>query len=569
MPSEALLLPGFERQESRLQLVEPEVVTPQRAAPRPYQAVAITAILRALSEKRSALVVMATGLGKSWIIAEVARLARRPVLVVADGDILVDNLVEKIQHFTGEKVDLEQQDWRASHAKIVVASLRSITDDDRLARLATYGFGLVIIDEAHRALAPGYAKVIQALPGAKILGLTATPRRHDKKALGHVFETCAYQYDLVQAIDDGWLCSFEFLNPKIKEIDFSNVKNDNGDLSPAAVQAIIGGERELHGIVESTINVVGDRPTIMFAPSIQIARRMTEIFNRYRTGSAHVVDSNDMMSRDERRKILKGFRDREYQFFVNVNVATEGFDAPCTAAIGMTAPTLSELRYKQQMGRGARGGRNCPEPGKTNCLILDYAGNVGRHGIVTPAYVLAGRFGVEVQEIAARIQREAPEKKTEQIIAEAREEREARLDAEMKQRRFIVARVNFEVESIDPFKIIKVALPSEYMADTSGPPSAKQIERLEKWKMLRDLGDRKLTSKAVNALIRKEAERRKAGKAHWWVVRWGLRYGYDLHLVTMTRALMLYKAVKENGGRQVGRELAHQILLGRETGEDG
>lgn len=558
-------LPGFEEAKRSDEKQPPRPVEVRLPTLRPYQSDCVSAVLAQLKDRRSTLAVLFTGAGKSVIFTYLALRAKKPVLILVDGDILVDNAVAKLEEYS-DSVEVEQGDQRAYQAKIVVASLDSVIKEDRLRRMAEYGFGLVIIDEAHRALADGYGKVVAAMPDAKICGFTATPKRGDRRSLAEMFETVAYQYDLYQAIKDGWASPMIFRNAKVKTVDFSAVDVRMGDLDKTAAAAIMGSEESLHGIVGSTIESVGARPTIMFANSIQNARRMTELFNRYKgKDDAFCVDSGDMRTRNEKRAILAGFKRGDYQFFINVNVATEGFDAPQTAAIGLAAPTLSEVRFIQQVGRGARGGPRCPLPGKTDCLVLDYVGNTGRHSIITPAYTLAGRFGVEVQKIAARISREKPETDAMEIVRMSREEWEQAQVDEAKRRKFIIAKVDFSTTEVDPFAIIKAKPPNPMRVDTSGPVTPKQMERLSKWRM--DI-PKYCTSKMATQLIRKEHDRLTKGLASYRMCRWGMKYGYVLRNVTRGQAKVLFEAVKANNFEPIARHEAARILLTREAGED-
>lgn len=540
---------------------------------RPYQREAVygggnrgKGILATLKHHDSALAILATGLGKSAIICEMANLARRPVLVLVDGDVLIDNAVAKLEEFTDHEVQVEQGAAKADSARIVVGSLDSVVKEDRLRRLKEFGFGLIIVDEAHQAAQSGYHTVFEVLKGAKRLGLTATPHRPDKKALPFVDK--AYEYQLHEAQKDGWLCSTPWVNAKVKSVDFSGVHVRGGDLSVKEAQAIMGSEESLHGIVASTIEQVGDRPTIMFSNSIQNARAMAEMFNRYKGKKvAEFIDSRDMRSRNERRAIMAGFKRGEFQFFCNKDMLTMGYDAPHTAAIGMAAPTMSEIRFFQQVGRGTRGGRQCPVKGKVNCIILDYVNNLGRHTLITPAYVMAGKFGKAVQKIAARVQRESPEKSEEEIVRISREEYEAQREQEARRRKFIVAKVDYDATPIDPFSIIKAQRPNPFNYDNSGPVSAKQIERLEKWGMLGDI-PKNCTKKMASKLILKERDRLVKGYASYKMCKWGLARGYNLRRVKRDRAKALFEAVKANGWQSIPPGQAAEILLNRQPGED-
>ena len=155
--------------------------------PRDYQQAAIAGVMKAFEAKRSTLAVLATGLGKTVIAAELARL-RGDVLFIAHRETLIDQAAQKLRRWTGQHVAIEKAERRSRGGQFVVASVQSLRGD----RLRFFAAGhqhikTIIIDECHRAAAKSYRDVLAAFPDAKVLGLTATADRGDKKALGTVF----------------------------------------------------------------------------------------------------------------------------------------------------------------------------------------------------------------------------------------------------------------------------------------------------------------------------------------------------------------------------------------------
>ncbi|MCA8958671.1 MAG: DEAD/DEAH box helicase family protein, partial [Planctomycetes bacterium] len=182
-----------------------------RATPglRPYQRRALEALRTAYrAGHRRALVVMPTGTGKTVLFAEIARLAKGPVLVLAHRQELVEQARQKIAQWCDDVVAVEMAEHRgltaaATRAKITVASIQTLTR--RLAQVPGDAFRLVVVDEAHHATADSYRAVLDHFD-AWVLGVTATPDRGDRQALGDVFDAVAFDYDMQQAIRDGWLC---------------------------------------------------------------------------------------------------------------------------------------------------------------------------------------------------------------------------------------------------------------------------------------------------------------------------------------------------------------------------
>ncbi len=182
---------------------------------RPYQQQALEAVRDAYRRgHRSALVVMPTGTGKTVLFAEISRLAKGPVLVIAHRQELVEQARDKIAAWCKDVVAVEMADRReftdegfvrpdGTKPKIAVASIQSL--QKRLSRMPKNAFKIVVVDEAHHATADSY-RAILAHFDAYLLGVTATPDRADRVPLGEVFETVAFDYDMRTAIREGFLC---------------------------------------------------------------------------------------------------------------------------------------------------------------------------------------------------------------------------------------------------------------------------------------------------------------------------------------------------------------------------
>src|SRR5678816_4407586 len=170
-----------------------------------YQREAVEAVERELDTVDSTLLVMATGLGKSVIIGELARRREGDVLVLADREELLDQMQGHLERATGERVEIEQADRRASHScRLVIGSLQTLANKLRRERLGLDRFSLVVVDEAHISLAKTYREVIESFR-CKRVGVTATPDRHDKKGLVSVYQSVAYCMDIVEGIENGYL----------------------------------------------------------------------------------------------------------------------------------------------------------------------------------------------------------------------------------------------------------------------------------------------------------------------------------------------------------------------------
>lgn len=332
---------------------------------------------------------------------------------------------DKIHKVTGFECAIEMADLYAemngmfTTPQVVVSTIQTqcsgADGSGRMSRFDPAMFGLLIIDEGHHAISATFRRVIEYYRrnhALKVLGVTATPDRADEVALGQVYETVAYDYEILNAIDDGWLVPIQQQLVEVSGLDFSGVRTTAGDLNGADLARVMEEERNLHEIAGPTVEIVGSRRAIVFAASVAHAERLCDILNRHRKGCAGWVCGKT--DKDERRKTLRAFSAGELQYVVNVGVLTEGFDDPGVEVIIMGRPTKSRSLYAQMVGRATR-----PLPGlvdgleaaeerrmaiggskKPSCLVVDFVGNSGRHKLMTSADILGGNVSDEAVERA-------------------------------------------------------------------------------------------------------------------------------------------------------------------------
>jgi superfamily II DNA or RNA helicase len=422
---------------------------------RPYQREAVTAVHRALEKHRSTLVVMATGLGKTQTFGAIAKHWPSRVLVLAHRDELLAQARRRIEQMTGCLVDLEQAESRAGDTHIVVGSVQTMHRLSRLHRWKPDDFGLVIVDEAHHILGKSYGRVLDYFPGAKVLGVTATPDRGDKQGLRKVLESVAFEMGIGAGIAGGWLCPVSCAPVYVDSIDLTSVHTVAGDLNQGELDAIVGTEANLHAVAKAVLELAGDRKTIIFSgPTVATSVRLTEMLNRpaYRPGCAREVNG----STDEvlRKATLKAHERGDFQFLVNVGVATEGYDSPSVSCIAIARMTGSRALYAQMVGRGLR-----TAPGKRDCLVVDFVGVAGRHDLANPVDLLGDGEDDEVKATAKAALKDKPGqdvgdalKKAKAQKAEAdKRKREAR-ENEMARRAQIALRVQWR--SGDPYDLL-------------------------------------------------------------------------------------------------------------------
>lgn len=361
---------------------------------RPYQQEAVDATLAHFrAYNTAAVIVLPTGAGKSLVIAELARLARGRVLVLAHVKELVEQNYAKYIAL-GLKADIFAAGLgrKESRAKVVFGSVQSVARNLEDFRDA---FSLLIVDECHRigdADDSQYRQILAALqkrnPRLRLLGLTATPYRLGKGWIYRfhyhgmvrgetdaLFGDCIYELPLRYMIKNGYLTPPEHLDMPVVQYDFSRlIPKQNGLFSEADLNDELKRQKRMTPhIISQIIELTADRRGVMiFAATVEHAR---EILGLLPAGQSALITGQTPGG--ERSRLINDFKSQRLRFLVNVAVLTTGFDAPHVDAIAILRPTESVSLYQQIVGRGLR-----LAPSKATCLILDYAGNA--HDLFTP-----------------------------------------------------------------------------------------------------------------------------------------------------------------------------------------
>ncbi|EOY2075227.1 DEAD/DEAH box helicase [Vibrio alginolyticus] len=354
---------------------------------RPYQADSVKAVIHYFRKHSTpAVIVLPTGAGKSLVIAELARLAKGRVLVLAH----VKELVEQ-NHAKYEGYGLKGSIFSAglgrkeTDQQVVFASVQSVV---RNLDSFKNQFSLLVIDECHRVpddKNSSYQKVITHLrelnPGIKVLGLTATPYRlgmgwiYQYHTRGQVrteeprfFRDCIFELPIRYLLDENFLTPARMMDAPVLSYDFSQLKPANtGRYKEAEMDMVIDkAKRATPQIVEQIMQYAKERQGVMiFAATVRHAQ---EIHSLLPEGETEIVIGDTPTP--ERDAIIQAFKNRQIKYLVNVSVLTTGFDAPHVDLIAILRPTESVSLYQQIVGRGLR-----LSDGKSECLVLDYAGN--------------------------------------------------------------------------------------------------------------------------------------------------------------------------------------------------
>ena len=328
------------------------------------------------------LAVLPTGAGKTIIASIVARRCVDEglrVLFLAHREELLLQTIDKFRRAAGIEAHLEKAEHRAhDDAEVVVGSVQTFSA--RGERWDSDHFDVIIVDEAHHVLADSYRYVLDLFPDAKVLGITATPDRGDKKNLGAYFETIAFEIGLFDLVNTGFLAPITVQSIPLS-IDLNGVKSSQGDFDAGDLGAVLDPYLDqIAAAIRQHAHCDGlPRRTLVFLPLIATSLKFVESCKSAGLVAAHV----DGLSPD-RREILDRFGRGEFDVLSNAMLLTEGFDDPGIECVCVLRPTRSRALYSQMVGRGTR-----LAPGKRDLLLLDFLWNHTRHQLCRPAHLIA------------------------------------------------------------------------------------------------------------------------------------------------------------------------------------
>lgn len=352
---------------------------------RPYQRAAVDGLWRYLAEGRgrAPLIVAPTGAGKSIILAAICRewLESDPevqILIATHVKELVEQNADKLAALVGmgavgiHSAGLNRRDC---DERVIVGGVQSLVN-----RVADLGpRHVVIVDEAHRIPRDGdgqYRTLLRAVQPRALVGLTATPGRMDSGPLhegdGALFDGIAYDIDMASLIKDGYLARLRPQRTKA-QLDLTGARIERGDFVMDEIEDALSDREVLTAAVREWMEA--DRKhTLAFCASIKQAEVLTELFREHGFDAELITGATPAIDRE---RWIARFKAGDPPVLVNVMVLTTGFDAPNIDCIFCVRPMASTGLYVQVMGRGSR-----LAPDKTECLVLDFAQNVARHGPV-------------------------------------------------------------------------------------------------------------------------------------------------------------------------------------------
>lgn len=373
---------------------------------RPYQREAVDAIVDHWNEWKRELLVLPTGCGKTVVFNTVANGRPGRTLILAHRDELIEQARDKFNSMFGEipgKIKAQENEIR----RVTVGSVQTMCRRDYSGQ-----FDTVIVDEAHHAVSPSYQTLLQQFPDARVLGVTATPDRGDKKSLARYFDGIAYEYQLKTAIKEGYLCKIMAKTIPL-QIDLNAVKVSLGDFEVGSIAATL--EPYLPQIAMAIQENASARKTVVFCPLVSIAQELAGMIP-----GAREVNGNS----PDRKETLEWFdKAGRGAVLCNAMLLTEGWDCPSCDCVVVLRPTKIRSLYCQMIGRGTR-----LSPGKDNLLILDFLWLSHKHNLCRPAS-LVSENDVDIDEIVTMSEDE--EIDLLDAVSDAEEARRQALAAEL------------------------------------------------------------------------------------------------------------------------------------------
>ena len=345
-----------------------------------YQEDMVKRVQEAFKHHDAVMVQMPTGTGKTYLLAALVGLfLKEEVWVVAHRRELVSQIKDTLERFfpslKSTSIKVTSIQWLSRH----------------------YGEmeekpGLIVIDEAHHALAETYAEVMNAYPKAKKLGLTATPYRLNGKGFTDLFDTLLCSWSMEKFIAEGRLSLYDYYSIKPDSadqllIDSLQKRGADGDYQQKELNEVMDVKPSLERLCLTIKEYVPGKKGIVYAISIQHAEHIAEF---YRENGIKAVAISSKTPIAERQELIERFKSSslspslnstsntsdEIEVLVSVDLFSEGFDCPDVEFIQLARPTLSLAKYMQMVGRGLR-----VAEGKEYCVILDNVGLYKRFGL--------------------------------------------------------------------------------------------------------------------------------------------------------------------------------------------
>ena len=326
-------------------------------------------IEKALRLHRSVMAQMPTGTGKTYLLTAVidsfvSNNPKEKVWIVAHRRELVSQIDETVRKF---------HSYSASNTSSLLSSVKTMSIQWLMRHYDEIEEepGMIVIDEAHHALAKTYKEMWERFPKAKFLGLTATPCRLNGKGFTDLFDVLVQSWAVPEFISKGRLATYDFVSIKSdgvtqRLIDSLQKRDADGDYQNKEMDMLLNKKPSIERLYRSLEEFGKDRKGIVYAINISHAQKITKLYQEHGV-KAIAIDSKTPAT--ERQQDIEAFKKGDIQVLVNVDIFSEGFDCPDVEFVQLARPTLSLAKYLQMVGRGLRVAK-----GKKNCVIIDNVG---------------------------------------------------------------------------------------------------------------------------------------------------------------------------------------------------
>ena len=318
---------------------------------------------------RSVMAQMPTGTGKTYLLTAVIDSfvngnPMEKVWIVAHRRELVSQIDETVRKF---------HSYFASSTSSLLSSVKAMSIQWLMRHYDEIEEepGMIVIDEAHHALAKTYKEMWERFPNAKFLGLTATPCRLNGKGFTDLFDVLVQSWSVPEFISKGRLATYDFVSIKSdgvtqRLIDSLQKRGADGDYQNKEMDMLLNKKPSIERLYRSLEEFGKDRKGIVYAINISHAQKITKLYQEHGV-KAIAIDSKTPAV--ERQQDIAAFKKGDIQVLVNVDIFSEGFDCPDVEFVQLARPTLSLAKYLQMVGRGLRVAK-----GKKNCVIIDNVG---------------------------------------------------------------------------------------------------------------------------------------------------------------------------------------------------
>ena len=318
---------------------------------------------------RSVMAQMPTGTGKTYLLTAVidSFVSNNPmekVWIVAHRRELVSQIDETVR---------KSHSYFASNTSSLLSSVKAMSIQWLMRHYDEIEEepGMIVIDEAHHALAKTYKEMWERFPNAKFLGLTATPCRLNGKGFTDLFDVLVQSWSVPEFISKGRLATYDFVSIKSdgvtqRLIDSLQKRGADGDYQNKEMDMLLNKKPSIERLYQSLEEFGKDRKGIVYAINISHAQKITKL---YQENGVKAIAIDSKTPATERQQDIEAFKKGDIQVLVNVDIFSEGFDCPDVEFVQLARPTLSLAKYLQMVGRGLRVAK-----GKKNCVIIDNVG---------------------------------------------------------------------------------------------------------------------------------------------------------------------------------------------------